>query len=127
MKAMMEAVQLTACGDEEEHSAVEERDGKGMFFYNFLTDVRDILYPTTTPVPSSTLVQEAETLTENLKSANDVEEKIEAVLSQATVSSRRRRAAATTCSEFNDQCSQCKFHVLCINQTFLLHFFSLFS
>ena len=106
MKAMMEAVQLTACGDEEEESAVEERDGKGMFFYNFLTDVRDILYPTTTPVPSSTLVQEAETLTENLKSANDVEEKIEAV------SSRRRRAAATTCSEFNDQCSQCKFHVL---------------
>ena len=112
MKAMMEAVQLTACGDEEEESAVEERDGKGMFFYNFLTDVRDILYPTTTPVPSSTLVEEAETLTENLKSANDVEEKIEAVLSQATGSSRRRRAAATTCSEFNDQCSQCKFHVL---------------
>ena len=112
MKAMMEAVQLTACGDEEEESAVEERDGKGMFFYNFLADVRDILYPTTTPVSSSTLVQEAETLTENLKSANDVEEKIEAVLSQATVSSRRRRAAATTCSEFNDQCSQCKFHVL---------------
>ena len=124
---MMEAVQLIACGDEEEHSAVKERDGKGIFFYNFLADVRDILYPTTTPVPSSTLVQEAETLTENLKSANDVEEKIEAVLSQATVSSRRRRAAATTCSEFNDQCSQCKFHVLCINQTFLLHFFSLFS
>ena len=127
MKAMMEAVQLTACGDEEEHSAVEERDGKGMFFYNFLADVRDILYPTTTPVSSSTLVQEAETLTENLKSANDVEEKIETVLSRTTGISRRRRAAATTCSEFNDQCSQCKFHVLCINQTFLLHFFSLFS
>ena len=90
------------------------REGRGVAFLNFLRDVNDILYPTTTTTFSITttasveeLQQEAATLAQNEASVEAVSQKLEAVLEAANT--RTGRAAAPTCAAFIALVKQCRF------------------
>ena len=90
------------------------REGRGVAFLNFLRDVNDILYPTTTTATPTTttasveeLQQEAATLAQNEASVAAVSQKLEAVLEAANT--RTGRAAAPTCAAFIALVKECRF------------------
>ena len=112
------------------------RQGRGVAFLNFLRDVNDILYPTTTTtitttIPTTTttasveeLQQEAATLAQNEASVEAVSQKLEAVLEAANT--RTGRAAAPTCAAFIALVKQCRFFLLWV-VNWCYYYFNSFS